>query len=115
MSGSNASCEPWHVAPLGTLGLARESSRMTGGSRKVAIDAGHTKDGKRGYDHIHAMGAAVERLPGHFYSGSIAALVFALDVVPDGELNYLDIFGFANPMFTPLVPDNDSCGRPECA
>jgi hypothetical protein len=63
--------------------MARQYSRMKGGAGKVAIAPGHVKGRKRGYDHIHALDAAGERLPGHFFYGTVAALLFALDIVPD--------------------------------
>ena len=99
------------------IDLARQYSRMKGGSGKVVADPGHTQrtTGSRGYDHIHAYDASGERLPGHFFYGTVGALLFAVDIVPDGEFNYLDLFEFANPMFSPVVPENEWCGRPDCA
>ncbi len=89
---------------------------MKGGTGKYVIDKGHVRNGRRGFDHVDALGRDGERLPGHFWFGNVSTLVLLLDVTGDGEFDEFDIFEWANPNpFMPLMDyNNDECG-PDCA
>ena len=82
--------------------MAREYSRLKGGKGKVIVEKGHVNKvtGKRGYDHVHAIGRDGERLPGHFWFGKVGMLSLLLDILDangNGEFDPMDLLEWANP------------------
>ena len=114
--GHLAHGEGVHVPDRSTaVRLAKQYSRMKGGTGKIKVDKAHVRDGHKGFDHVHALGPDGKRLEGHFWFGFVSTFTLILDVTGDAQFDEFDVFEWANPIpFIPLIDHTNKC-VPTCA